>query len=165
MALRWMALRQMATSGWRRKHERTLDNAYGHAPYWNATTKTMRDWTPEIVDHLATYTSVLIRRFAADLGITTGFVVASDLNPLPNDPIDRIRTICRWVGATEYLSPAGARDYLEGHDIGVPIRWHDYRQTEHGNIYRHSANCKCVKWEQPPVQLDDDGPDTTVLCW
>ncbi len=111
---------------WRRKHARTLNASYSHAPYWVEIRLT------DTCEWLASFTSAVIEAFSDQLGITTKIVPASSLARQRHNPIHRLADICQSVGATEYLSPAGARDYLDGHDIGVPIRWHQYQPAEYG---------------------------------
>lgn len=120
---------RMADNGWPMKHMRTLDAAYRHAPYWTTVAALMCDVIPWANGRLASYTSALAVATAMRLGIRpdTDIVRASAMSlPTRADPIHRIADICTAVGATELLNTPGARDFLEGHDIGVPVRWHDY---------------------------------------
>lgn len=161
-----MPLNEVRTSGsaWKQKHWRTLHAAYSHAPHWNYVTHPLRAW---LMEHspvmppsgLTYYTAGLtewIERALYRLPIEqhSKTVRASTLGlPRRADPIHRIAEICAAVGATEYLSPEGARGYLDGHDLGVPIRWHDYNHPTYdqggAEFVSHLSVVDLLAWHGP----------------
>lgn len=107
---------------WQWKHWRALESAYEHAPHRCSV-------APATISHtyLAGLNDFLIRRIADRMGIRTSIARASRMDlPYSKDPFRRVANICAHVGATELLNTPGAKDWLDGHDVGVPVRWHEY---------------------------------------
>lgn len=143
---------------WQLKHWRTLGSAYGHAPYAHSVQEAM--WPvlsclhhPSRWRTLDRLNAGLIRGLAGILRTKTKLKWASNLKVETPDPIERLADICRATKATEYLSPAGARGYLEGHDIGVPIRWHEYEHPVYSQggaeFVSHLSVVDLLAWHGP----------------
>lgn len=119
----------IADRPWAAKHKRTIESAYSHAAHWDwAAPMVFEPWT---FVRLVDLNHMTLFNIAWDIGIRTKLRRASSLARQRHNPIHRLADICQSVGATEYLSPEGARGYLEGQDIGVPIRWHQYEPAEY----------------------------------
>jgi hypothetical protein len=105
---------------WAAKHLRILESAYGYAPHWEPPPIPMHHWLVNVNAQLIGW---VMRR----LGITTPIYRASMLDVQGDDPYERIKHIVHCMHATELLNTPGAQQFLDGHDIGVPIRWHNYQ--------------------------------------
>lgn len=145
---------RITPSSWKKKHSRTIESAYGHATHWDAygvTFSLAAAWATTLVE----LTAALTISIAARLGVDTPIVRASTLGPgaRADDPYDRIRHICNTVGATELLNTPGARDWLEGHDVGVPVRWHDYQHPTYSQgdaeFVSHLSIVDLLAWHGP----------------
>ncbi len=148
------------TQTWQAKHWRTFESAYSHAPYWRA-------FPDDVVGQLflmepETLTN-LNEGFILTLGWTYlgikaarhGLVRASTLGPgaRADDPFERIAYICEQVGAQELLNTPGAKDWLQGHDVGVPVRWHDYEHPVYSQgdapFMSHLSVVDLLAWHGP----------------
>jgi hypothetical protein len=129
-----------ATRPWRRKHWGSLEQAYRRAEHWAELSGILaplyeREWRL-----LAELDVAGIRALAAQLGIETEFVHASSLAPPAGERDEALVDICRQLGATTYLSPAGAVAYLDSDErfsaAGIELRFHAY---EHPTYPQWSA--------------------------
>lgn len=139
---------------WHTKHWRTIESAYGHTPYLGEVTELLHQtkaWSK--LGRLVPYTERWIREIQKRLAIDCLIVRACDLGLAPTGPVDRIAYLCNEVGATEYLSPTGAMDYLGGQDIGVPIRWHAYEHPVYDQggapFVSHLSVVDLLAWHGP----------------
>lgn len=123
---------------WQAKHLRTLESAYGRAPYWEFLEPVL-SWAYSPANersYLTTFTGGVIKVLALRLGITTPIVRASTLDVRRTGRIERLADMLYAVDATELLDTAGARTVLNTNNIeGIPIRWHDYQHP----VYRQGG--------------------------
>lgn len=132
--------------GWQQKHLRTMQMAYGHSNY-------VITWANPPTEKLADLNEWLIHYLAAILGIHTRIVRASTLARQRHNPYHRLADICQSVGATELLNTAGAREWLDGHDIGVPVRYHQYEHPVYDQggapFMSHLSVVDLLSWHGP----------------
>lgn len=98
---------------WSEKFSKTLQTNYGNAPHFDATMSLLHPIITNPEPNLAAFIEFSLRGVARELGITTGFSVASVSHPkgcLSGQ--DRILDICRREEAHRYLNlPGGAGLY------------------------------------------------------
>jgi hypothetical protein len=103
---------------WTVTHTSQLHAAYGkspHIPHWVARVAAILDSRPE---RLLDVTVPIFRLLAEALGLEMPVVTASSLG-VSGVRSERLLAICRALGATDYLSPAGAEDYLREDGFGA----------------------------------------------
>jgi hypothetical protein len=114
---------------WRAKHWRSLEQAYGRAPFFGRFRQRFEELYLGSSDrHLSSINQSFITAIAEAMRITTPIASATDLE-LPDDRIDRLIEICRAFGADEYVSGPAAQAYLdEGRfrDAGIDVTYMDY---------------------------------------
>ena len=103
----------IAEPGFWRKHWKTLEQAYARAPHFAEHAAGLRDvyergdpWSS-----LAELDVALLRWLLDAYGIATPVERASEL-PASGRRGARVASLCGALGAREYVSPAGAADYL-----------------------------------------------------
>lgn len=99
-------------SRWRRKHMALLHNSYARHPYADdalalAATIAERDDLTVLAD----LNIALIEHCCEKLGLTVPRLRASELG-ISGRRTARVAAVCDFLGASTYLSPPGARDYL-----------------------------------------------------
>jgi hypothetical protein len=98
---------------WRSDHWKTLAAAYGKAPFGAQTLDLLRPFyegpAPSL---LAEFNEGLVSAIAGAIGLDTRTVRASSLG-CGGKRSDHVAQICAAIGCDEYLSPQGAREYLE----------------------------------------------------
>lgn len=98
---------------WRRNHLRTLQTAYGGTPGFGLAQSLLEDAYAERPERLVDLTIPLTIRIARLLGITTNFLIASELDSVPDQKNERLIAYANQVGASSYLSGPSAVGYLD----------------------------------------------------
>lgn len=116
---------------WAETHLASIRHAYGRRPHF---AEGMAFLEPQLSDppaRLADFNCALIEAAAAKMCLTTPFVRASTLGA-PGHRSEHLLAICRAVGATEYLSPTGSRDYMIEDGVfaagGFPVRFQGFQE-------------------------------------
>ena len=116
------------TEPWRDKHMASIRHAYAKRPFL-AETLTFLEEVLATRGGLAELNRSVIQTAAQRLDLTTEFVSASDLGQ-PGQRSDHLLAICRAVGATDYLSPLGSRDYMAEDGVfaaaGFPVAFQGF---------------------------------------
>jgi hypothetical protein len=140
---------------WQRKHLSTLTQFYAHAPHLDAVIAELTPiletrWTKLVELDLA-----IVDWIAARIGIATRRFRSSQLG-VGGDRNERLLSLCRYFGATRYLSGNAARDYLDESrflDIGVQVKWHDYAhpvyRQQHGDFSAYMSTIDLILNEGP----------------
>lgn len=116
---------------WVDKHLRTLETSYGKAAHFDAVFNLLEKGLRTENDRLAQFNGGLIQSICGAVGIFTPILYASDL-PVDDaaSPSERIARIAQHLGATRYLSGAGARAYNDAEVFaryGVTLAYNDFR--------------------------------------
>lgn len=118
------------TKPWRRKHYASIEQSYRRSPHWAAYAAALdvtyrREWAS-----LAELNIHLIRTIAEQMGVTARFELASALSPATKNKDGALVDLCLEVGATTYLSPAGAFAYLQSDaefkKQGIGLTFHQF---------------------------------------
>lgn len=97
---------------WRQAHLQQLSLAYSQAPHGLAAIDLVATSFDRGLAKLAEQNADLLRALAGALGIATPLILASELG-CGGRRSEHVAEICRAVGADSYLSPPGAKHYLE----------------------------------------------------
>ena len=125
---------------WRRKHWRTLEQAYTKAPFWMAHVDFLqatyaRDW--EFLNDLNRH---MLDYFVKALGITTRVVYASDLD-VPGIATERLINLIKAVGGKTYFSGAYALDaYLDADMLaaaGIGLALQEWTSHPYPQLHNH----------------------------
>lgn len=127
---------------WRSKQVRTLYQAYGKHPYGADIIGLVEDYLlREDLCSLVDLNIELIHAISGKLGINANCIRASSI-ACGGKRTDHVLAICEETGSKEYISPAGAKDYLEQDgfrnktDIKLtiqqfnPVKYQQYRSEE-----------------------------------
>lgn len=148
------------TSPWRRKHLGRIAAAHARAPFGGEVSALVSDVLNRTECSLCALNISLIRAIAGYLGLDTPCVMASDLG-VAGGRSERLLAMCRHLGGTRYLSPAGARDYLDADDVfaneGFPVSFQTFRPRP----YRFAAPLLAGEFPSILDALAWIGPDAT----
>jgi hypothetical protein len=100
------------SSNWREKLARTFLLNYRNHPFSDEAKETVDQILKCDSDSLALINETVIKFIAERLGIKTQFVKSSSL-AISQKRTDKLISICEFFQADVYLSPRGAREYLE----------------------------------------------------
>lgn len=113
---------------WRDKHLASIRHAYAKRPFF-AEGMAFLETELAARGRLADLNRAIVEGAARKLGLATEFVNASAL-ACPGQRSERLLAICQAVGATDYLSPMGSRDYMEGDAVfaaaGFPVSFQGF---------------------------------------
>jgi len=102
---------------WRHRHVTTLQQAYGKTPYGAVVLDRLVSVIGDTsITKLADLNLTLTRIFVELLDLPTRLLRASELG-CGGKRTEHVIALCRHVGASVYLSPQGARDYLLADDF------------------------------------------------
>jgi len=100
-------------TNWRKKHLTTLQQNYGKLSSFNLFYPILESILKnEEYTNLADFNAALIMNISHYLGMKREFHLASNLN-IVGERCDRLLSFCRKFKCDTYLSPAGAKDYIE----------------------------------------------------
>jgi hypothetical protein len=113
---------------WRRKHLSTIGQLYAHATFVDSILPRLREIIERPWPRLVDLDLALIDWLAEEIGISTPCYRASQLD-IGGDRIERLVNLCKYFGASRYISGNAARDYLDVTRFaaaGIEVVWHDY---------------------------------------
>jgi hypothetical protein len=107
--------------------------------------KHFAEYAPDILgllenrqEKLVDLTTEIILHLRDILGITTSIVYASELLA-DGKKAELLANICEELGASEYVSPPGSRNYLDGTDVfkcrGISYRYFEYEHPVYPQLY------------------------------
>jgi hypothetical protein len=123
---------------WPRKHLQTLAQSYSQAAHRSLLAEFSapleKPW-----ENLGELNIAITEWLFQQLGIHTRRLRASTLN-VSGAKEELVLAICRAVGATEYLSGQGAREYQSPDNFksaGLSLLYHHYEHPEYAQCHRH----------------------------
>tara|TARA_Y100000310_G_scaffold23392_1_gene22386 strand:- start:15026 stop:15706 length:681 start_codon:yes stop_codon:yes gene_type:complete len=117
-------------NNWRAKHWDTMVQAYSDTPFFKRSAVFWEDFYRVRFFYLADMTMYLIKVMASGFNLKIPKFAKSSEFKTEGAKTDRIITLLKEVGATEYLSSVGARGYIEEskfREAGIKLRWFDYK--------------------------------------
>ena len=126
------------TAGFEVAHRRAIEHNYRKTPHFEAVADEVLAPLGEQAAALVDLNIALIAGIAERLGITTPVVRSSAMGG-EGAKADLLASLCRGVGATEYVSPPGSQDYLDESDAffkaGIPVRYFRYAHPEYPQMF------------------------------
>lgn len=123
-------IKDITVGGNRAKLLKTLLMLYGKAPQAERIMPLMKTCLENEEDNLAGFLITGLRNVAAELGLNPAFLLSSQIEK--NSDLrgqDKILAICKALGATGYINPAGGQD-LYDHAVfdtaGIDLQFHSF---------------------------------------
>lgn len=124
---------------WSAKHRKTLQQNYGKAPFFSRYAQILAECYEKHPLLLADFTIELTIMLAREIGIThTSFIRSSELTDITGSRSDRLISILKRVGATEYISGPSASVYLEQDKLrseGILLEYMNYIYPDYQQLY------------------------------
>ncbi len=137
-------IRTVETEPWRKKYRMLLEQNYGRHPGFAAAMSVVDHALEEGGDRLAAMNTIMIKGFAALLGIGTPIMVDSDLQT-EGAKSELLVSVCKSVGGDQYLSGAGGREYLDEsvfQEAGIAVRYQEF----HHPVYPQKGPAEFVPY-------------------
>ena len=115
---------------WKANHLKQLESNYKKTPYFNEVYSDMAELFDLNINQMSELNVRIIKMIASKFGISTDFVVSSELGIVHNDKNERIFEICNKTGATIYYSGMGAAVYQNESDFtnrGIELRYSSFK--------------------------------------
>ena len=151
------------TRDWSRKHWKTIEQAYGKAPFFEIYLSTLKEIYGQRCDKLADFTVQLTILIARALGISeTKFVRSSSFNAI-GTKTGRLLDLLSQVGATHYITGPAAKSYLDEEKLGEAGISTEYM------VYDYPVYSQLYPPYDPQVSVLDllfmKGPDSPKYIW
>lgn len=129
---------QIKETDWQDTHWRSIHHSYANAPYFEAYADDLeaiynQEWI-KLRELNTTITKMMCNLF--DIR-DTEFRFSSDINPA-GAKTDRLINVLTEIGADEYVSGPGAREYMEVEKFdsaGIDLYWHEFDHPEYEQIH------------------------------
>lgn len=129
----------IADADWTRLHLATLRHCYARAPHFDLVYPRLEAWLTRPWERLADLCIAGVELLAGLLRITTPTVRSSTVPGCDGlHKTDRLLAVCRALGATDYLSGAAARDYLDVAAFersGIAVTFQDYAHPVYPQLW------------------------------
>jgi len=120
------------------KHLKAIELNYKKAANFNVVFPEIRMMLEVPSEKLAELSISLILHLKQLLGIETPVIRSSELK-VDGAKTELLASLCLQVGATEYVSPPGSKNYIELSDAfrekGISIRYFDFVHPEYPQLY------------------------------
>lgn len=120
---------QVSDADWAEKHWRTLEHNYRKAPMFSEVEGWLKGaYETAHLESLSAINQHFLRIVMAKLDISTEVLLSSSFQ-LPDDRNERLLSICKYLGATDYVSGPAAKNYLVEDwftSEGVKVNWFQY---------------------------------------
>ena len=119
-------------------HIKSIEASYSKAPFFNILAPKIFSFLDDRNPCLADLTIGIILHCANLLKLETKTILSSSLD-CHGSKADLLASICHKIGATEYISVQGSKDYLEESDafkkIGLPVHYFNYNHPQHSQLH------------------------------
>ena len=105
-------------SNWRKKHVKTVEQSYAKAPFKEEIVSEYITMLSEQSNFLADITIAVTKGISDKLGIDTCMLKSSNLKESDRYKDDRIVEICTELDCSRYISPVGAKEYINRKQVG-----------------------------------------------
>ncbi len=126
---------------WRKKHLKSIDNSYRKAPFFEETFSFITNVYKLEFNTISLFNTNFIKGVAEKIGIKTKIINSSDIPVIEGTKDMRLANMCKYLGATTYLSPQGSADYIEEISPGgelvksnIEVFYHNYKHPEYLQI-------------------------------
>jgi hypothetical protein len=125
------------STSWKRKHLETIRCHYSKTPFFDLHFP----WCEKVFNSewnfLLDLSFETIQYLKGELKINTPLLRSSELGE-PGNKTERLVSICKQLGATQYLSGESARNYISEKDFsdqGIELEYQEYQHPEYPQRY------------------------------
>ena len=123
---------------WREKHWKTIMQNYRKSEFWSKYSSFFEDVYQREWQYLANLNIHITGWIRDQLGIETRLKSASEMD-VQGQKVSLVIDICKKVGADTYLSPIGAKEYIEEDNLfadeGIRLQYHNFEHPMYRQLY------------------------------
>lgn len=132
---------------WQDDHWAEIKSAYSeeavpyggeHAEYFEDYANVIREIYQKDWEYLSNLTTTTVEILAEQIGVGDLEIRSTSEMDVSGDKTDRVINILNTVGADEYISGPGAKDYLDVDSFranGISLYWHEFTHPEYPQPY------------------------------
>ena len=116
------------STNWKKKHWESIKQGYSKAPFFTKYASIFQEIYNTEWEYLADLNICLIKKIADVMGLKTKFIISSEIK-VEGVKTERLINILKKIGATEYISGPGAKDYIEVDrfkESGIRLYWYEF---------------------------------------
>jgi hypothetical protein len=135
-SIRGMQINQAA--GWRRKHLRTMEQAYRHRPHYDRYAAEIGELIEGAGDSLGDFLFAMLGYFLEKTGLGGKKILRASEMGAEGSRSELLAEIAREAGADVYLSGAAGREYLDRSPFeaaGIEVAFQNFRHPEYDQGY------------------------------
>ena len=124
------------STNWNKKHWESIRHHYSKAPFFNKYAPIFKETYEGMWEYLANLNIALIKEITKVTGLETKFMVSSELK-VGGVKTERLVNLLKKIGATEYISSLGARDYIKVNSFkenNIKLYWYEYQHPVYPQI-------------------------------
>lgn len=125
-------------SNWRKKHWNSIYQSYAKAPYFKAYKEKIESIYQKEWKYLSELNISIIKKLSELLGIRIPeFIKSSEIEGITGERTDRLLLVLKKIGADEYISGPGAKDYIEVSKFkqkDIKLYWYEYQHPVYPQI-------------------------------
>ena len=121
---------------WQKKHLSSIEQSYRKTPYYGEIYPYIQSIISSNIKNLSELNIELIKLFSSMLSLNTNFYVASRMENVTEDKVQRLIDFCQMQQCDSYYSPAGSLDYLDSYknkelfnDANISIYFQQFKLT------------------------------------
>lgn len=125
------------SSGWARKHIKSLKQYYAKAPFFETYMPELEDCLSRPWNRLMDLNVAVVEIMRKWMGIASPIEFSSRLN-VHGDKSERLLNICKRFEGDKYISGDAAKDYLDVdlfRNNGVEVIWHGYKHPVYPQLH------------------------------
>ncbi len=123
---------------WQKKHLKSIQLSYAKAKYYDKYIGFLEDIYSKKIERLADLTIPIILWAKEELGIECKILKSSELNA-GGAKVNLVVDICHKIGADEYLSPLGSKEYIDENNIfekeNIRLEYHHYVHPKYSQLW------------------------------
>ena len=123
---------------WSRKHPQAMRTHYGSTPHYAWVADRLDPIWEQDWERLAPLSRATLEAFMELMGIDTPLLLASEMDPAPEHPDERLISLCRQAGADTYLAGTTGPEYMDmekWHGSSIEVCIHEFTHPVYTQLF------------------------------
>jgi hypothetical protein len=136
---------------WKSKHLNSIKHAYSRSDFFDEVFTLIESVMNHKSRLLGEFNSNFIKRLSTAVQIDTHIIKTSEIEGIEGKKDDKLTSICKKIGADQYLSPQGSAEYLESESPGgklglngIEVYYHNYIHPVYPQLYNEFIPYMCI---------------------
>jgi len=129
---------KITDDSWKKSHLKSIEANYGKSEYFYDVYSFLLKAIWRNDENFSSYICNIIKEICEYMELRYDRSVSLCFGDLKLSKTDRLISICKELGANEYLSPNGAKPYLDVqamNDAGISVEWQNYKHPVYPQLW------------------------------